>query len=92
MNITTIITISKIRVTTVKLTDMNRYDIIMDILNRVSNAKISNTIINYRSQNLTRVNDVNFRTILKVSSRKKENMKTPEKICGRSMNVNVKLN
>lgn len=77
MNITTLMNISKSRVTTVKLTDMNRYEIIIDILNRVSNAKIGNTIRNYRSQNLTRVNDVNFRTTLKVSSRKKENIKTP---------------
>ena len=77
MNITTLMNISKSRVTTVKLTDMNRYEIIMDILNRVSNAKIGNTIRNYRSQNLTRVNDVNFRTTLKVSSRKKTNIKTP---------------
>ena len=79
MNITTLINIPKSRVTTVKLTDMNRYEIIMDILSRISNAKIGNTIRNYQSQNLIRVNDVNFRTILKVSSRKKDNIKTPEK-------------
>lgn len=73
MNICTLMNISKGRVTTVKLTDMNRYKIIMDILNRVSNTtKIGNTIRNYCYENLIRVNDVNFRTILKVSSRKKK--------------------
>ena len=46
MNITTLMNVLKSRVATVKLTDMNRYEIIMNILNRVSNAKICNTIRN----------------------------------------------
>ena len=60
------------------LNDEIRKEIAMDILNRVSNAKIGNTIRNFRSNNLTRVNDVKFRTNLAVLSVKKEKKTTKE--------------
>lgn len=59
---------SKKRVTSNILTDVNRQTIIIDILIRVSNAKVGNTIRNYCSNNLTRVNIVKFRTYLGVLS------------------------
>ena len=63
---------SKSRVTSNILTDEYRKISIMNILNRVSNAKIGNMIKNYRSNNLTRVNDVKFRTNLALLSIKKK--------------------
>ena len=73
-----IINMSKTRVVSRILTDEYRKSIVMNVLNRVSNAKIGNTINNYRSNNLTRVNDVKFRTNLAVLSVKKESYKTAD--------------
>ena len=68
-NISTVIYTIKTRVPSKILNDENRKEIFMDILNRVSNAKIlENTIRNFRSNNLTRVNDVKLRTNLAVLS------------------------
>ena len=63
---------SKIRLPLLSLDDVERSKLVKNLLDRVSNAKIGNTIRNFRSNNLTRVNDVQFRTNLKVLSVKKE--------------------
>lgn len=53
-----IIKISNNRVRSTVLTDEDCNDIVCGILNRISNVKIGTTIKMYRSNNLTRVNDV----------------------------------
>ena len=63
-----IIKTSNIRVPSTFLKDEDRIVLVTDILNRISNAKTGMTIKNYRSNNLTRVNDVKFRTKLAVLS------------------------
>ena len=63
---------SILRIESIELKNEDRVDIFLQILNRVSNAKIGYTIKHFRTENLTRVNDVKFRTQLAVLSVKKE--------------------
>lgn len=70
-----IMQISNARVKSVLIKDADRKRLLLEIVNRISNAKIGKTIENYRSNNLTRVNDVKFRTNLAVLSVKKESDK-----------------
>ena len=63
---------SNTRVVSMVLNNEDRLDVFLEILNRVSNAKIGNTVRQYRTNALTRVNDVKFRTELSVLSVKKE--------------------
>ena len=68
----TLVNISNVRVVSIVLKNEDRLDIFSEILNRVSNAKIGRTVRQYRTNHLTRVNDVKFRTQLSVLSAKKE--------------------
>ena len=63
---------SNMRVVSTVLKNEERLGIFLEILNRVSNAKIGRTVRQYRTNHLTRVNDVKFRTQLSVLSAKKE--------------------
>ena len=63
---------SNLRVVSTVLKNEERLDIFLEILNKVSNAKIGKTVRQYRTNHLTRVNDVKFRTQLSVLSVKKE--------------------
>ena len=63
---------SNMRVVSTVLKNEERLDIFLEILNKVSNAKIGKTVRQYRTNHLTRVNDVKFRTQLSVLSVKKE--------------------
>ena len=67
--------ISNARVKSTLINDEDRKGLLLEIVNRISNVKIGKTIENYRSNNLTLVNDVKFRTNLAVLSVKKENYK-----------------
>ena len=60
------------RIQTIELKKEDRFDIFQEILNRVSNAKIGSTINNYRTENFSGVNKVQFRSQLAVLSAKKE--------------------
>ena len=70
--INSLVNTSTERSVSTELKNEDRVDIFLEILNRVSNAKIGSTVKNYRINNLTRVNDVKFRTQLAVLSVKKE--------------------
>ena len=63
---------SNTRVVSMVLNNEDRLDVFLEILNRVSNAKIGNIVRQYRTNALTRVNYVKFRTELSVLSVKKE--------------------
>ena len=56
----------------IMITREERTDVFLEILNRVSNVQIGNTIKKHRNINLTRVNDTKFRTESAVLSVKKE--------------------
>ena len=68
----TLVNTSNVRVVSDVLNNEDRLGIFLEILNRLSNAKIGNTVRQYRTNHLTRVNDVKFRTQLAVLSVKKE--------------------
>jgi len=70
--INALVNTSILRIEAIELKNEDRVDIFLQILNRVSNAKIGYTIKHFRTENLTRVNDVKFRTQLAVLSVKKE--------------------
>ena len=70
--INSLVNTSTERSVSTELKNEDRVDIFLEILNRVSNAKIGSTVRNYRINNLTRANDVKFRTQLAVLSVKNE--------------------